>query len=240
VAKATKTVQHALSYQPQHAVWFAATHTLYNRVVAFYFAVINAHEGFLELSNKEALTALEQLTHATTDHPTPILPLTEIADNIPALFRRAAIHAALGSAYKAWNAGMITSRVNPRNTSRECARCHAPIIRYAQGMPQEGYTVGVPLMVCPSCGKRDNADRNASIVIGQRLMSRYQEKPHTLQEDRKLSGTRITQDAEKQQRPSIAVVGQGDPCGHGTAHENACRMDTAFSSIPTQLRLFTE
>ncbi len=56
--------------------------------------------------------------------------------------------------YKAWNEGMITSRVNPRNTSRECARCHALVIRYAAGQPIEG---------------------NASLVIGQRLVARY---PH--------------------------------------------------------------
>ena len=73
MAKATKTLQHALNYQPQHARWFTETYTLYNRVVAFYFGVIHAHEGLLELSNKEALTALEQLTHKTTDNPDPIL-----------------------------------------------------------------------------------------------------------------------------------------------------------------------
>jgi len=35
--------------------------------------------------------------------------------------------------YKAWNQGIITSRVNPRNTSRECARCQSLVVRYAQG-----------------------------------------------------------------------------------------------------------
>lgn len=494
MAKATKTLQHALSYPVHYGTWFAETHTLYNRMVAFYFGVINAHEGLLELSNKEALSALEHLTHATADNPTPIMPLSEIAENVPAMFRRAAINAALGSArsffahlrkwkarkakmeakgkkcadrppvpprtwnkcvslyagmykdrtpstimlkawtgtawvwikvralgreteegyelaspslirkgdtwwlhtplekklsspkkiatqlqntdtaicavdlnlgnnvavcsiqtvegtllatkflrggkrisglrkkllgciarnrkrtgviaegeqdnvalwsrircvdesfahlvscrivqfaqqhnarilvfehlgnlkpeqgkyskrsnakraywmkgriftyakYKAWNVGIITSRVNPRNTSRECARCHKPISRYAQGLPQEGYTVGAPLMACPTCGKRDNADRNASIVIGQRLVQRYQEKPPTLHEDRKLSGTRITQDAENVQGPSIAVRGHGDPCGHGTAHCVDSWMETPTQSIPPQLRLFTE
>jgi len=77
--------------------------------------------------------------------------------------------------YKAWNEGMITSRVNPRNTSRECARCHALVIRYAAGQPIEGYTSGTPLVVCPVCGMQGHADRNASLVIGQRLVARY---PH--------------------------------------------------------------
>jgi putative transposase len=78
--------------------------------------------------------------------------------------------------YKAWNEGIITSRVSPRKTSRECARCHAPIVRYAQGQPEEGYVPGAPLMLCPQCDLRGNADRNASVVIGQRLITRYQEK----------------------------------------------------------------
>ncbi len=439
MAKATKTLQYALSYQPHHAMWFAETQALYNRVLAFYFEVINAHEGLLELSTKDALTALERLTHRTADNPHPIMPLSDIADSLPAMVRRAAINAALGSArsffthlkkwkakkakaeakgkvckdrppvpprtwkkpvtfyagmykdrtastillkvwtgtcwswlkvrtlgreledgfvlgsptlirkgerwwlhtplektfispvrvatqllspetsicsvdlnldghiavctvqtvegtirathflrggseisgfrkrqvgriaqkrrrtgviaedeqdnaalwrkignrdehfahlvsrrivnvaqlygasllvfehlgnlqpekgtyskrgnakraywmkgrifqyakYKAWNAGIITSRVNPRNTSRDCARCGAPIVRYCHGTPEEGYTTGAPLMMCPSCGKRDHADRNASIVIGQRLITRStrqtrpQEKPPT-------------------------------------------------------------
>jgi transposase len=79
--------------------------------------------------------------------------------------------------YKAWQIGIITSRVNPKNTSRECARCHAPIIRYAQGQPVEGYTTGAPLVLCPACKMRGHTDRNASLVIGQRLIARYQEKP---------------------------------------------------------------
>jgi putative transposase len=40
------------------------------------------------------------------------------------------------SKYKAWNAGgIITARVNPRNTSRECHRCHGLVVRYNQGQP---------------------------------------------------------------------------------------------------------
>ncbi len=497
MAKATKTIQHTLSYHATHAVWFQENQVLYNRVVAFYFDVIHAHEGLIDLSNKEALTALEQMTHATLDNPFPAFPLTQIADSIPAMFRRAAINTALGSArsffahlkkwkakkakaeakgkkcgdrppvaprtwnkcvsfyngmykdrtessimlkvwmgacwawvkvrtlgreqedgfelespslirkgatwwlhtpvekiftgpskiatqitntatalcavdlnignmlavctiqtvegtilatkflkggnrihgfrkqqlgriarnrsktgiiaegeqdnkerwkrirnvdeaiahristrivqfatahrasilvfehlanlkpekgkyskrgnmkraywmkgrifsyakYKAWNEGLVTSRVNPRNTSRECARCHVPILRYAQGMPEEGYTVGTPLMVCPTCGKRDHADRNASLVIGQRLVKRYQEKPPTLsrKEDEKSSGAIISQDAKNKQHPSCgAVQRHGDCRGHGTAHCGDCSMETASQSIPTQLRLFTE
>jgi putative transposase len=67
-------------------------------VVAFYFEVIAAHEKVLDCSNKEALTVLETLTHATQKNPTPIMPLEAIVEDIPAMFRRAAIHAALGSA----------------------------------------------------------------------------------------------------------------------------------------------
>src|SRR5437879_6580336 len=85
--------------------------------------------------------------------------------------------------YKAYNAGILTSRVNPRNTSRECACCHSLVARYAEGKPAEGYTYGAPLVLCHQCGMHGNADRNASLVIGQRLVARYQksskEKPPT-------------------------------------------------------------
>src|SRR6266436_3409181 len=84
--------------------------------------------------------------------------------------------------YKAYNEGILTSRVNPRNTSRECARCHRLVARYAAGQPAEGFTSGAPLVFCQACGMAGNADRNASLMIGQRLVMRYQkfeEKPPT-------------------------------------------------------------
>jgi hypothetical protein len=98
MAKATTTIKQALNYQPEHAAWFAANQALFNQVVAFYFEVIQAHEKVLELKSQEALRALEQLTHATTSHPHPVMPLCALVEDIPAMFRRAAINAALGSA----------------------------------------------------------------------------------------------------------------------------------------------
>ena len=47
MAKAMKTIRESLNYQPQHAEYFAANQALFNRVVAFYFEVIQAHEGVL-------------------------------------------------------------------------------------------------------------------------------------------------------------------------------------------------
>src|SRR5438067_13801048 len=98
VAKATTTLRQVLNYQPHHAAYFAATQALFNQVAAFYFQVIQAHENVLDLSNKDALTALEKLTHTTKKNPTPAMPLEDVGEDIPAMFRRAAIHAALGSA----------------------------------------------------------------------------------------------------------------------------------------------
>jgi len=69
MAKATKTIRQALHYPTQYAAYFAANQVLFNRVVAFYFDCIQAHEGLLTLTNKEALTALEKLTHATAAKP---------------------------------------------------------------------------------------------------------------------------------------------------------------------------
>jgi len=99
MAKAMITIRQGLQYRPHQASWFAATAALFNRVAAFYFEVIQAHGKVLELSSKEALTALEQLTHRTRANPYPVMPLSEIAQEVPAMFRRAAIHAALGSAH---------------------------------------------------------------------------------------------------------------------------------------------
>jgi|SRR5882762_6119060 len=98
MAKATTTIRQVLNHQAEHGAWFAANAALFNRVAAFYFEVIQAHEKVLDLSNKDALTALEMLTHTTQKNPTPVMPLSALAEDIPAMFRRAAIHAALGSA----------------------------------------------------------------------------------------------------------------------------------------------
>jgi transposase len=510
MAKATKTIREALQYPPQYAYFFAENQALFNRVVAFYFEVIQAQEEILSLKNKEALTAPEKLTHETEKSPHPIMPLAALAPDIPAYFRRAAINAALGSArsfssslkkwrlrkekyaakqlkkgkkrpfrerppvsprtwnksaplyaglwkershhsimlrvwtgscwswlkvgvlshaipdgfergspqlvrkgkqwwlhtpiekafespakvieqivtketricsvdlnldkhlavcsvqtvegtilatsfigsgteiagfrkrllgriarnrsqtgiiaedeqdnadlwrkirnvdeqithlvsarivqfaieqqagilvfehlgnlrpekgtysrrsntkraywmkgrmfryskYKAWNAGgIITCRVNPRNTSRACHRCKAPVIRYNQGEPLEGYTPGAALCLCPQCQMRDHADRNASLRIGQRLLERYQEpvkeKPHALlrraQREPKGSGVGISQDAKREGQPSIAQARRGDHAnGPGTAPRGLRRMGARPSDIASQLRVHFE
>src|SRR2546429_3618561 len=97
-AKATTTIRQGMHYQPEHGAWFAANQVLFNQVAAFYFEVIQAHEKILDLKDQDALPALEQLTHATKKNPCPVMPLSSIGKDIPAMFRRAAIHAALGSA----------------------------------------------------------------------------------------------------------------------------------------------
>jgi putative transposase len=98
MAQATITLKQRLTYAPQHAACFAANQALFNAVTAFYFEVIQAHDQLLTLKTKEALSALETLTHATSSHPHPVMPLAEVGEDIPAMFRRAAINAALGSA----------------------------------------------------------------------------------------------------------------------------------------------
>jgi len=344
MAKATKTIQHALSYQSTHAAWFAENQAVYNRVVAFYFEGINAHEKLIELPNKHALTALEKLTHQTLDTPEPPFPLSEIADALPAMFRRAAINAALGSArsffahVRKWKAkkakaeakgkkcgdrppvaprtwkkavsfyaGMYKDRTETsvmlkvwtgvcwawlkvRTLGREVEDgfelaspslirkgdtwwLHTPIEKTFTGPAKIAVqltntttalcaidlNMGDNLAVCTiqtvegtilattfiTGGKRDNADRNASIVIGQRLIARFQEKPPTLvarqQEETKVSGAIISQDAKEDKRPSTSVFTRhGDRRGHGTAQREGRGMDTPSRSIPTQLRLLNE
>ena len=98
MAKATITIRQTISTKERVQSYFAANHALFNRVAAFYFDVIQAHTGVLDLGNMDALRALEQLTHATETNPHPVMPLTSVQEDIPAMFRRAAINAALGSA----------------------------------------------------------------------------------------------------------------------------------------------
>ncbi|GHO82012.1 zinc ribbon domain-containing protein [Dictyobacter formicarum] len=493
MAKATTTIRQVLTYQANYGDWFASNQALFNQVASFYFDVIQAHINVLDHPNKEALTILETLTHTTQRNPNPVMPLSDIAKDIPAYFRRAAIHAALGSAhsfhshlekwrqrkekviakgkkfhqrppvpprswnksvvlyqgmwkertensmmikvwngtcwswikvritgrelpadvelgspqlirkgtqwwlhtpiekqfqspgkiekqvttnaqtkicavdlninenlavctiqtvegtilattfmkggqeisgfrkkqlgriarnrsltgiiaeneqdngdlwkkirhvdeqaahlisarivqfakrheatilvfehlenlrpakgkysrrsntkraywmkgrifnyakYKAYNMGIFTSRVSPRNTSRECACCHSLIARYDAGQPAEGYTPGAPLAYCAECGMKGNADRNASLVIGQRLIERYhpKEKPQALRRVSKDTGVVVSQDAKCEEGPSILPSGHGDSNEHGTAQDAMFRMDEHASNIPTQLR----
>jgi transposase len=120
--------------------------------------------------------------------------------------------------YKAWQHKIITCRVNPRNTSRECHRCHSLVVRYNAGHPQEGYTPGASLVECKACQMRDHADRNASLRIGQRLLERYErspfkEKPHTTVRRAgrvsKEAGVTRSQDAKRQSGPSTHQARQG-------------------------------
>ena len=141
MAKATKTIRQALSYQPQHAVWFAANQALFNRVAAFYFEVIQAHEKVLDLPGKEALTALENLTHATEKHPNPVMPLQEIAEHIPAMFRRAAINAALGSARS------FSSQFKKRRQRKERMRAKGKKWSERPPVPPRTWNKSVPFYV---------------------------------------------------------------------------------------------
>jgi hypothetical protein len=75
---------------------------------------------------------------------------------------------------------------------------------------------------------RGNADRNASLVIGQRLVTRYQqkEKPHTLGREEKSSGVVVCQDAKSVgTQPSTGSARHADNNEHGTAQERTLRMD---------------
>jgi len=147
--------------------------------------------------------------------------------------------------YKAWHIGVITSRVNPANTSRECHRCHSLVIRYDAGERAEGYTPGASLVRCSHCWMQGHADRNASLVIGQRLIARYQtplkEKPYApvrrAGREEKSSGVALSQEAKSKSRPSTDLAGYGESNEHGTAQDGLLRMDERLSDIPCQLRL---
>jgi Putative transposase DNA-binding domain len=149
--------------------------------------------------------------------------------------------------YKAWNASILTSRVSPRNTSCECARCGSLVARYAEGEPAEGYTPGVPLVLCPACGMRGHANRNASLRVGHRLITRSQQPtkekplaPLATEREEKSSGVGVCQEAKSEERPSIFLARCADANGPGTAREGEIWMEASLSAISHQLRLFAE
>jgi hypothetical protein len=81
---------------------------------------------------------------------------------------------------------------------------------------------------------KGNADRNASLVIGERLVTRYQpkEKPQTLRRREKSLGVVVTQEAESVgTQPSPGSARHGDNNEHGTAQERMLRMDESLSDI---------
>lgn len=78
----------------------------------------------------------------------------------------------LRTKYKAWQHGIITSRVNPRNTSKHCFQCGGEVFRHGEHDVPTGYMVGAPLFTCPN-NHRGNADLNAARNVGYKLLVRY-------------------------------------------------------------------
>ena len=74
--------------------------------------------------------------------------------------------------YKAYELGILTSRVSPRNTSRQCAYCLSEVARHNRNEEAKQYSPGAPLFTCPN-GHRGNADLNAANNIGLRLFARF-------------------------------------------------------------------
>jgi hypothetical protein len=220
MAKATITIKQVINYQPDHAAWFAANQVLFNHVAAFYFQVIQAHAGVLDLPAKEALTALERLTHTTHQNPHPVMPLEDIRADIPAMFRRAAIHAALASARSFY------SHLARWRKRKEKAEAKGKKFHERPPVPPRTWNKSATLYLCQACGMQGNADRNASLVIGQRLVARSQKsaqgKPPTpLATERsvKAEGVAICQEAKSEEGPSMLQARHADGNEHGTAHD---------------------
>ncbi len=120
MVNATKTICQRLRDRSEVIPWLNQTKLLYNRIAQFYFDLVQDHPSLLDVSTKDALTALEQLTHTTKDNPTPPFPLLALGQEIPAYFRRAAIHAALGAAkalatsYASWQTAKAKAEVRKK------------------------------------------------------------------------------------------------------------------------------
>ncbi len=99
ISPPTKTLRFRLNHGSSDAgEWLAGTQRLYNRAVEFYFGVFQQEPNLCDLGGKDMLTAVEKLTHKTKRNKKPkITPPAEI-EALPAMFRRASLHAAHGMA----------------------------------------------------------------------------------------------------------------------------------------------
>ena len=76
--------------------------------------------------------------------------------------------------YKAFAQSIITSRVSPANTSRQCACCGEWVSRHHADETIGKYRIGASLFTCLANSKhRGNSDRNAAINIGLKFLLRY-------------------------------------------------------------------
>ncbi len=114
---------------------------------------------------------------------------------------------------------------------------------HEEGQPAEGYTAGAPLVFCSQCGMKGHADRNASLVIAQRLITRSQQSsqgkpqaPLLGERVEKSTGVEACQDAKSEEGPSLPQARHADCNEHGTAQDGSLRMDEHRSDIPHQLR----
>jgi putative transposase len=146
--------------------------------------------------------------------------------------------------YKAYNAGILTSRVNPKDTSRTCAKCGSPVARYNEGEKPEGYQMGAPLCKCTVCARNDHADRNASLQIGNKLFARYgiffQEQPPTplvIERAEQLAGV-VTLQEPKDEAVGHSSLSSGHEStnGHGTAQNSHPRMVGPVRDFTSPLR----
>ena len=95
---------------------------------------------------------------------------------------------------------------------------------------------------------RGNADRNASIVIGKRLLARYQqnlsqEKPHTpleIESPVKTGVFVVPKTPKVIDRPSTDLARHGTANALGTAQDTIGMMVLSVSGIVRQLLLFNE
>lgn len=101
----------------RHPEWLAATKTLFNEVLNFYYGLLNRYPDFALLSSQPALRELEKLTIRGRDRAEPAHPLP--FDRLPVYFRRAAINGAIAlmhsylEKHKNWEMGQKPYKTEP-------------------------------------------------------------------------------------------------------------------------------
>jgi len=105
MAELTRTLSYKLvdNQHLERTIYLPHTNETFQNVVAFYLAVLQAHQDIIGTGVFTATRCLETLTHRTSGNPEPPYDLAFLFPRLPSGVRRAAIAAAHGLASSWWS-----------------------------------------------------------------------------------------------------------------------------------------
>ena len=147
--------------------------------------------------------------------------------------------------YKAYNAGILTSRVSPRNTSRAmCLLWSHPVARYSEGQPAEGYTYGCSTGLLREVWNEGEFrqkcqfdDREQTLCTLWNLFPGKASNSSAMEREEQSSGVAALQEPKDEAvGHSSLSSGHESSNGHGTAQNSPSRMVEPVHDITNPLR----